>query len=281
LRPPVDDAEPRIAVDVADRRSYDGALRDFYDPHYHDDKVAASRLAAERILPVVLSVVDATSMIDVGCGPGAWLEVARHLGIRELTGVEGEWASEWLGDERAAGRDFELVLVNLEDELRLPARFDLAICIEVVEHISAARGASFVADLCRCAPHVLLAAAIPGQRGPNHVNTQWPSHWARHFADHGYRPLDVVRPRIWGDDDLLVHYRQNPILFVHDDEYEQAARRALALTSPPLEALDLVHPSLFRRCRDELRAHSEPPGLRDRVQLAAGVPRALLRRLAR
>lgn len=69
----------------------------------------------------------------------------------------------------------DLVLTNLEDELRLPQTFDLAICIEVIEHLSPARGESLVADLCRCAPHVLFGAAIPGQTGPNHLNTRWPS----------------------------------------------------------------------------------------------------------
>lgn len=48
-----------------------------------------------------------------------------------------------------------------------------------------------------------------------------------------------------GDDELLVHYRQNPILFVRDDAYDTAARRALALAPPPLAALDQVHPWLF------------------------------------
>jgi SAM-dependent methyltransferase len=281
LRSPGEDAEPRVAVDVSDRRAYDAALHDFYHPRYHDEKAVPARRAAERILPIVFSVVDTTSVIDVGCGPGSWLDVARELGVAKTTGVEGEWAVEWFrGDGMSVG-DFELILANLEDDLPSPGTFDLALCIEVVEHLSPARGDSFVADLCRCAPHVLFGAALPGQKGPNHLNTQWPSYWARCFAEHGYRPLDVIRARVWGDDDLLVHYRQNPILFVRDDVYDNAAARAAALPPPPLTALDQVHPLVSTRQAQELRAGSAPIGLRRRMQIAAGIPRAIVQRFRR
>jgi SAM-dependent methyltransferase len=279
LRSPNEDAEPKIAVDVSDRRAYDDALRAFYHPHYHDEKVTPARRAAERILPIVFSVVDVSSIVDVGCGPGSWLAAARDMGVPLLTGVEGEWAIEWFGENRTGACDFELA--NLEDELRLPATFDLAICIEVIEHLSPTRGESFVGDLCRCAANVLFGAAVPGQRGPNHLNTRWTSYWAECFAAHGYRPVDVVRPHVWGDDDLLVHYRQNPVLFVSEDVYAVTNRRALAMGPPPLAALDRVHPALFTKRSNELRAATAPLGLRRRVQLAASIPRAAFQRLTR
>jgi hypothetical protein len=192
-----------------------------------------------------------------------------------LTGVEGDWASAWFtGEDEPA---FELVLANLEDELHVPRTYDLVTCIEVVEHLSPGRGESFVADLCCCAPYVLFAAAIPGQEGPNHLNTQWPSRWAECFAAHDYHPLDVVRPRVWGDDSLLVHHRQNPVLFVRDDFYDTAARRALALAPPPLAALDQVHPVSWATRSDALRKARKPPGLRQRLRFALGIPSAAAR----
>jgi hypothetical protein len=200
--------------------------------------------------------------------------VARELGVSKLTGIEGEWAAEWFGRERPGAEHFELVLANLEDELPSIGGFDVALCLEVVEHLSPERGESFVADLCRLAPHVLLGAALPGQKGPNHLNTQWPSYWAQHFATHGFRPLDVVRPRVWGDDDIRDVYRQNPILFVRADRYEAAAARAAALPPPPATALDLVHPFTYEQQSKKLRAALRPPGLRSRVRIAAGIPRA-------
>jgi SAM-dependent methyltransferase len=273
-----DDALPRVPANVSDRRAYDEALHGFYDPHYHDDKREPARRAAERILPIVLSLVDVESMVDVGCGPGSWLVAAQRLGIPRLTGVEGAWARAWFDDEAEGLRAYELVFANLEDELRLPTSYDLAICIEVVEHLSPARGESFIADLCRCAPHVLLGAAIPGQQGPNHLNTRWLSYWATSFAAHRFRPIDVVREQVWNDDALLLPVRQNPVLFVRDDCYERAAARARALPSPSIGALDLVHPDLYTEYMHALRV-AKTLGVRDRMKAAAGIPSAALRRL--
>ncbi len=277
MRLPDDDAQPRIAVDPMDRPEYDAALRDFYGPRYHDEKTAPARRAADRILPIVFSALNVASMVDVGCGPGSWLVAARDLGVQTVMGVEGDWAKHWYRGDRAIPDDVQIVYSNLEDALRLPRTFDLAICIEVIEHLSPARGPSFIADLCRCAPHVLLGAAIPGQKGPNHLNTRWPSYWSECFAEHGYRPLDFVRARVWGDEDLLIPVRQNPILFVREDVYEAVAQRVVALPAPPSAALDQVHPVLFAIQSRDLR-NAEYPGLRDRIRLAAGIPGAAFRR---
>ena len=101
-------------------------------------------------MTIVFDVVDVSSIVDVGGDAGSWLSAARNLGVQTMTGVE-----------------------SLEDELRLPQTFDLAICIEVIEHLSPARGKSLVVELCRCAPSVLFGAAIPGQRGPDHLEHPW------------------------------------------------------------------------------------------------------------
>jgi SAM-dependent methyltransferase len=217
-----------------------------YDDHYHDLKAAESRRAADAMLPLVLAVVDVESMLDVGCGYGDWLAAARALGIADLAGVEGPWAEAWR-DRGVLATPFELMLLDLEAPLRLERRYDLVVCIEVAEHLTAARGSGFVADLCAAGGAILLGAAIPGQKGPNHVNERWPSEWADDFARHGYQPIDCIRPRVWGDSALLVHHRQNPVLFVHEDGLAEARARAAKLPQPSSAALDLVHPQFFLR----------------------------------
>ncbi len=217
-----------------------------YDEHYHDLKTAESRRAADAVLPIVLAVVDVESILDVGCGYGDWLAAARALGITDLAGIEGPWAEAW----RARGvlaTPFDLMLFDLEGLLPIRRRYDLVVCIEVAEHLTAARGPGFVADLCTAAEAVLLGAAIPGQKGPNHVNERWPSEWAADFARHGYQPIDCIRPRVWSDSALLVHYRQNPVLFVHERGLAEARARAANLPQPGPAALDLVHPQLYLR----------------------------------
>lgn len=55
-------------------------------------------------------------------------------------------------------------------------RFDLAMTIEVAEHLTPVRADSFVEDLTRLSDVVLFSAAIPAQGGINHVNEQWQSY---------------------------------------------------------------------------------------------------------
>jgi hypothetical protein len=50
----------------------------------------------------------------------------------------------------------------------LVGRFDLAVCLEVAEHLPPERAESFIRELCDLAPVVLFSAAIPGQGGTGH-----------------------------------------------------------------------------------------------------------------
>jgi SAM-dependent methyltransferase len=215
-----------------------------YRADYHDAKAPGSRLAADAVLPIVLAVVDAASVLDVGCGYGTWLAAARELGVTDLTGIEGTWAAAWR-DRGVLATEFDLVLCDLEAPLRLGRRFDLVLCVEVAEHLTAPRGSSFVADLCAVGSAVLLSAAIPGQHGINHVNERWASEWAAEFARHGYRALDCIRPQVWGDSSLPWYYRQNPLLFVTADVFADAQARAEALPAPGSAAIDVVHPEAY------------------------------------
>jgi SAM-dependent methyltransferase len=246
-----------------------------YHAHYHDEKAAASRRAADVILPIVFSVIDVRSVLDVGCGYGDWLAAARELGVGDLTGVEGPWASAWR-DRDVLATQFELRLADLEAPLRSERTYDLVLCIEVAEHLTSRRGASFVADLCAAGDAVLLGAAIPGQHGPNHVHEQWTSEWAQLFARHGYRAVDCIRPRIWTNRSLWAHHRQNPVLYVAETRFAAVRARALALPDPEAGALDVIHPDFYLR---ELEGRSTALSLREHLRLLTQIPRAAVRSL--
>src|SRR5690606_18671354 len=145
---------------------------------------------------------------DVGCGVGAWLDVARNLGA-SVVGYEGEWVKSL--PPSYAG--LEIRSADLEQPLRADRTFDLALSLEVAEHLTPGRADSFVADLVALAPHVLFSSAGPGQGGNNHLNEQWQSVWAERFASHGYGPRDIVRPKVWTDRGVAYWYRQNAILY--------------------------------------------------------------------
>lgn len=210
--------------------------------------------SAKIILGIVKKHYDFKSVVDIGCGTGTWLSIAKSMGAT-VEGFEGPWLQESAVDDQS----IPIHRVNLE--IRLPLiHADLAICLEVAEHLSCARADSLVAELCEMAPCVLFSAAIPKQGGVGHLNEEWQSVWADRFAKHGYRPRDIVRPEVWSIDTMPYWYRQNLLLYVNPHWAERIA-------APPNSLpLDIAHPVLFADL-----ANSKP-GLKDRVRLALGIP---------
>jgi hypothetical protein len=197
--------------------------------------------AAERVLTIVFEHFSIGSVVDFGCGTGTWLTWARQLGAPDVLGYEASRRAADSFDEP----DLLIEIVDLEQRVNPNRRFDLAISLEVGEHLSRGRSETFVADLCRASDRVLFSAAIPGQGGLDHVNERWQSSWAALFAVQGYQPLDLVRPRIWDDEAIPIWYRQNILLYLSRDEYQGFLTRAVPGVLARLQHVDLVHPGTY------------------------------------
>lgn len=244
-------------------------LASLYTPAFYSGQSDLSFDAGAAMLPPVIELVQPKSMIDIGCGVGTWLAAAEQLGVARLVGVEGPWVSR----DRLRSARIELVTHDLEQPLPIRERFDLAMSVEVAEHLRQSRAASLVAELCGLAPVVLFGAAIPGQGGVNHINEEWQSVWAARFAKHGYRAVDLLRPRYWTRAEIPVHYRQNTLLFVSEQQVANLeSRHGGPLPSPVL--LDVVHPEVLNA---QVSAYTAAPTVRQSVRAAFGLPGALWR----
>jgi len=42
------------------------------------------------VVPIVPEVIEAKSVVEVGCGGGTWLAVFRELGVRDIVGLAGD-----------------------------------------------------------------------------------------------------------------------------------------------------------------------------------------------
>ena len=162
---------------------------------YSDDYFGRIRGGALRsalcAVPIILEYVDVSCVIDVGCGSGAWLDAFQQHGVSDVTGVDGEWVN---ADRLPFSAD-RFVASDLTKSLHLDREFDLVLSLEVAEHLPPDCAKTFVESLTSLGPVILFSAAVPGQRGTDHVNEQWPDYWARLFAGFGFRPLDCLRSR--------------------------------------------------------------------------------------
>lgn len=219
-----------------------------YGTDFHADRDARTRAAARLVLGKIGEWIAPVSACDVGCGVGTWLSVAQEMGIAEVQGFEGPWArtANLVLDEG------QVSFQNLEEKVSADRRFDLVISLEVAEHLAESRARSFVGDLCALGDCVLFSAAIPFQGGTGHVNEQWQSYWAGHFAEHGYQAFDPIRPMIWQNGDIAFWYRQNMLVFAREGSEAAAKLAGHGFGAPAM--LDLVHPDQY------LHAEAAQPG---------------------
>jgi hypothetical protein len=148
---------------------------------------------------------------------------------------------------------------DLTKPFDLGCMFDLAISLEVAEHLPADCAQVFVESLTRLAPVVLFSAAIPFQNGAHHINEQWPDEWAGLFKDRSYLPVDFIRKRVWGNDSVEWYYAQNTLLFADVKllKGNAALKAEFEQTNP--DQLSLVHPKQYLYLHDKYLRALIPP----------------------
>jgi len=184
-----------------------------YDDTFFAGLEPGSARSASVVVPLVLRHFPAQSVVDVGCGVGAWLaEFSRH-GVNECLGIDGDYVPR----ARLMIPQTSFHTCDLASFSPRGRRFDLACSLEVAEHLPPACAVPFVRSLVELAPVVLFSAAIPGQGGTGHLNEQWQSYWGGLFRDLGYVGVDCVRPAVFNDERVALWYRQNAIVYCLPD----------------------------------------------------------------
>jgi SAM-dependent methyltransferase len=214
-----------------------------YTDNFFELKQEGSRRSARVIAPLVLDLIKVTSVVDVGCGQGLWLSAFQDLGIEAILGLDGEYVNR----EKLAIPVECFRPSNLEAPFELDRRFDLAVSLEVGEHLPARSAAQFVKDIARTAPFVLFSTAIPAQGGMRHVNEQWPSYWEQLFGAEGFLRLDPIQRLI--RDDLRVEwwYRQNVYLYAAKERVANDPRLRMEREYAMAHPFEWVHRDVLER----------------------------------
>ncbi len=71
-------------------------LHKLYDGRFYERQVATAIESAEIYLKFLWQLIQPRSVLDVGCGRGAWLKVCHDLGSTALFGFDGDWNSQSL-----------------------------------------------------------------------------------------------------------------------------------------------------------------------------------------
>lgn len=135
--------------------------------------------AIERCFP------QADSLVDVGAGSGAISAEWRRRGHRIAACERNSFGRLIARTQGVRPRPFSLAETPPAD---LSGPFDLAVCLEVAEHVPAEFAPRLVEFLAGLAPTIIFSAAPPGHGGHSHINEQPPSYWDALYAKHGVKP---------------------------------------------------------------------------------------------
>jgi SAM-dependent methyltransferase len=218
--------------------------------HTYEDE---SRHSAEQAVPILQELIAPRTVVDVGCGIGTWLSVFRQLGVSQAVGIDGDYIER----EHLMIPGDAFVAHDLTKPLRLPPHlpqeFDLAVSLEVGEHLPERSASHFVGMLTSLAPVVAFSAAVPFQGGTHHINEQWPNYWAGLFGEHGYSTVDCLRPRLWNDPKIAYYYAQNMILYVRNDHLSRFPKLAGQVVQHDDRSLARIHPAKWLEANNPRR----------------------------
>ena len=139
------------------------------------------RAFADRII----SDIKPASVLDAGCAWGFLVEALRQSGV-EAWGIDIS----------------EYAIQNVHPDIRpycsvgsvtapLSRRYDLIVCIEVLEHLPQLDAEKAIANFCQHGDDILFSSTPLDYKEATHFNVQPPEYWAECFARHGfYRDVD-------------------------------------------------------------------------------------------
>jgi cyclopropane fatty-acyl-phospholipid synthase-like methyltransferase len=217
-----------------------------YNKSYYDLVSAGSLISAQEVIPVVMQYIIPRSVIDIGCGVGAWLSVWSKKGVRDISGIDGDYVDVnqlMINKENFSSGD-------IEKELNIQRQYELVMSLEVAEHLKPEAAPVFIRSLCQLGEVILFSAAIPHQEGVMHINEQYPDYWIKLFAQHGYSPYDCIRDKIWNNVKIDVCYRQNMLFFIKDS----AKDKFQSITKENKSVLSLVHPDHYEFKQREINS---------------------------
>jgi SAM-dependent methyltransferase len=258
-RKPIDPVLVAAAIVLYYRRgagqsASDGIQMPSYDASFFEYVNASASAAAERTVPLLQRALSPASVLDVGCGQGAWLAVWQRHGVQDVCGVDGPYVDRGrllFAPERFYAHDLSL-------PFDLGRRFALVECLEVAEHLPGGSAATLVDSLIRHGDVIVFSAAPPGQGGHDHVNERNYEYWRALFRQRGFVAADYLRPRIRADAAVDPWYRYNVLLYLSSDVLPRLGADISASLIPDERAVPDVSPLGYRIRKQLVRALPVP-----------------------
>lgn len=128
----------------------------------------------------IIAEIGPRSVMDAGCALGMLVEQLRARGVD----AEGIDISEYaIAQADESVRPYVRVGSITEPFNR---RYDLIVCIEVLEHMPRADAEAAIANMCAWSDDILFSSSPYDHKEATHLNVHPLEYWAEQFARHGF-----------------------------------------------------------------------------------------------
>lgn len=191
----------------------------------------------DAIADKIVREIGPRTVLDAGCAMGFLVEGLRNRGIEAFGMDISEYALQQVHP------DFRSYcwLGSVTDPL--PQKYDLIVCIEVLEHLTSRDAEHAIENFCQHCDDILFSSTPWDYKEITHCNVQPPEYWAKLFARYGFfRDVDFDASFItpWA---VRFRKRREPVSRViagYERRYWQLKQENDALRNACIELRDQV-----------------------------------------
>src|SRR5512139_1330812 len=167
-----------------ERSEYDAAYHDFYGGvgPYRGEGTAWPDFFG-RVADQIIRRLRPRNTLEIGCAMGFLVEALRDRGV-ESHGVD---VSEWAVSQVRSDIKPHCAVKNVVHMKADGARYDLIICMEVLEHLAPRECEKAVGLMCELGDEVLFSSSPDADHpDPTHKNVQQPPYWVDLCSERGF-----------------------------------------------------------------------------------------------
>lgn len=163
------------------------------------------------VKPIVTSIMEnyePQSVIDFGCATGIFLREFKAQGVTDILGLDLYPPDDLLQIPKENFMRFDVTKPLFPNR-----RFDVAICLEVAEHIPRESSMQLVTSLSMLSDNIIFSGAHVGQGGHGHINERPVTDWIDMFNAVGFYETLSTRADIKNNPQVAPWYRENIVDF--------------------------------------------------------------------
>lgn len=201
-------------------------MSDYYNKSYFTSNIFENDY--DYMASIIYKQFKPKNILEIGCGQGQLSKAFAKKGVHVLA-IDGYAQPDFSDFATIEFKKIDLNNIEAADDYfnHLNLKYDLAISMEVAEHLIPSVNKPLIHWLTKNANNIIFSSAVVGQGGDGHINCQPREYWIRLFASCGFHTQDTLRSEFRKNEGIRPWYQLNVLDFqkkVIDSEKELIER---------------------------------------------------------